>query len=162
MNFEELAELAETAENVDVLQKLIDTHRGCFTDKACELCSELSEQRFETLVFYLGENPHLTTTQQDELLDSVEDSESLNRLIDTFVDRENVSDGTKAYVLEYEGWTALRNTHGGDEDEDIEYLQSLVYRMKTNSRFSKSEIETFIKDVEDEMIMPEGWADELV
>jgi hypothetical protein len=159
MNFEELAEQAETEDKIDVLQNLIDEHRGCLTDTPCALCAELEEQRFESLLFYFAENPNLTTSQQDDLLDAAQDSESLNRLIDAFVERENISDETKAYVLEYEGWTALRNTHGGDDDENIEYLESLVSRMKANSRFSASEISTFIQEVEDEMIMPKGWAD---
>jgi hypothetical protein len=131
-----------------LLDAIIEEHSDCISGEFCEICEIADEELRLDIGIELGGNPSLAPEQQSRVFDLLFERDEL-LAVGVFAENKNLSDELKASVTNVEAYS-------GNEDA-YEEVSEILKSLRANARFTKEDIKTFIKTVNEFWGRTDDW-----
>jgi hypothetical protein len=121
------------------LDEIIASHKPCFEESLCDLCTHLDEEHGTDIYTKLAENPALNSSQQSEVfrVGSLWQGNQVG-LVWAFASNPSVADEMKEVVVHAFDFVVSH------VDNDLrEYLNSLRKVIEENPRFTHADLDAF-------------------
>lgn len=138
-----ISEVGDPAINKQRIIEILDEHQDCFGADFCDVCEYIDEEVLDGILENLASNPGLDAELQDRVYDEARkwQGQEVAVLVE-LAGNPSLSDKLKAYLLGPEMW------FGMDEGEEI--IGLFIENAKKNPRFTKSEVDEFLKTCKEE------------
>jgi hypothetical protein len=130
---------------------LLSEHEHCFKcENVCDLCTYIDEDSLDSFLGAFASNPSLSSELQNMVLGYAFDWQGREyQVLRAFAENTNVSDEVKKSTLDVFVIT---------ENSEAEYdIPSYLEAFRENPRYTKDEINSFIKDANETYELPEDW-----